>query len=181
MGRCFRRGSSMLIPKRPRREQVVATATNDADELRLKMAQIRRELHADVREVVANAEAVTDWRRYIRMYPWTALGVSAAVGYLIVPRRHKVVPVPVVIPSDAGAVREVIEKEKEEVKGPIRKGLLASALGFVAPVAMRAVQGYAVQYLENWIAQQQAMAGGPSPAQPDGQGGTGRPQQKTTF
>ncbi|WP_406697304.1 hypothetical protein V5E97_00530 [Singulisphaera sp. Ch08] len=161
----------------------MATATNDADVIRHKMAQIRHELHADVRDVVANAEAVADWRRYIGMYPWAALGVSVAVGYLIVPKRHKVVAVPVAISSDSAEVREVIAKEKgkEEVKDPVRKGLVASALGFVAPVAIRAVQGYALQYLENWIVQQHATAGGAAPAPPNPSGMTGRPQEKPTF
>lgn len=158
----------------------MATATNNADELRIQMAQIRRDLHADVRDVVANAEAVADWRRYIRMYPWTALGVSVAAGYLVVPRRRQVVPVPVAIAPDAAEVREVLEQAKEEAKEPARKGLLASAFGFVAPVAMRAAQGYAAQYLETWIAQQQA-AGRATPTPPERSGSPGRPQEKTTF
>jgi hypothetical protein len=166
----------------------VATATNEADEIRLKMARIRRELHEDVREVVASAEAVTDWRRYIRMYPWAALGVPFAVGYLIVPRKHRPVPIPIVVPAGAAEVREAIDREKErekdKAKEPQRKGLVGMALGFLAPIALRAAQGYAVQYLEAWIAQQQqASATGPRPVsgQPDPSGFTGRPQARPPF
>ena len=36
----------------------MATATNEIEEIRRQMAQIRRELHEDVQEVVAGAEAV---------------------------------------------------------------------------------------------------------------------------
>lgn len=160
----------------------MATATNDADEIRMKMAQIRHDLHADVREVVANAEAVTDWRRYIRMYPLTALGVTAAVGFLIVPRRHKVVvSVPVVQPPDMAEVREAIVAAKDEVKEPVRKGLIATALGLAAPVAIRAVQGYAVQYLEHWIAEQSQPPERPTSVPPDHAGRPGRPPEKTMF
>jgi len=162
----------------------VAIATNEADEIRLRMARIRRELHEDVREVVASAEAVTDWRRYIRMYPWAALGVTFAMGYLIVPRKHKPVPIPIVVPAGAAEVREAIELEKEKDKEPQRKGLIGMALGFLAPIALRAAQGYAVQYMEAWIAQQQqASATGPRPVPgpPDPSGFTGRPQATPPF
>ncbi|MHC5544836.1 hypothetical protein ACYOEI_41915, partial [Singulisphaera rosea] len=69
----------------------MATVTNDADEILRQMALIRRDLHEDVRGVVASAEAVTDWHRHIRNHPWLALGAATAVGYFVVPRRHKVV------------------------------------------------------------------------------------------
>jgi|GEM_PF-1315350 len=152
------------------REKVVATATPNADDIRLRMAQIRRELHSDVRGVVANAEAVTDWRRYIRMYPWAALGTSVALGYFLVPRRHA--PVESIPSNAASELTQVVEtlKETEPVaSAPARKGLLAAAFGFLSPIALRAAQGYASQYLENWIAQQQegfGPASEPSSAQP---------------
>ena len=60
----------------------MASVSNEVDEIRRQMAQIRRELHEDVQGVVAGAEAVADWRRYIRLYPWAAVGaaVGSAVG-----------------------------------------------------------------------------------------------------
>lgn len=129
----------------------MATATNDADELRRQMALIRRDLHEDVRGVVASAEAVTDWQRYIRSYPWVALGGAAAVGYLIVPRRHKAVATK----EDVAKVRAVVEQAKDTAEKAPRKGLLAAGFAMLAPVAVRAAQGYAVRYLENWITQLQ--------------------------
>jgi hypothetical protein len=134
----------------------VATATNEAEAIQRRMAEIRRELHENVREVVASAEAVTDWRRYIRMYPWVALVAAAAVGYVLVPRRRKAVPVTLATESDVAKVRETAGEAAETVKKERKKGLLAAGLGLLAPVAARAIQGYAVSYLENWIAQLQA-------------------------
>jgi len=160
-------------------------APADSNEIQRRMAQIRRDLHEDVRGVVASAEAVTDWRRYIRNYPWTAMGVALAAGYLVVPRRHRSVPHDLATHADVARVREVVEgtrdkaegtREKEKEASKERKGLLAMAMALLGPVALRAAQGYAVSYLENWIVQQQAMAAGPPPqGQARAPGGTGRP------
>ncbi|WP_435008153.1 hypothetical protein P12x_005428 [Tundrisphaera lichenicola] len=120
------------------------------------MAQIRRELHEDVRGVVEGAEAATDWRRYVRNYPMASIGLALAVGYLVVPRRRQTVRQITAAPF--GESRElaepvrVIEREAEK-KG---KGLLGTAIGFFAPMALRAAQGYALQYAEQWLAQHMA-------------------------
>jgi len=172
----------------------VATVSNDIDEIRRQMAQIRRELHEDVQEVVAGAEAVTDWRRYVRMYPWAAVATMVAVGYLIVPRRRRSVPRDIARQSDVAEVREVIERarEPEPEEKKRRKSLIGAAFGMLVPLAWRAAQNYAMGYLEQWIAQQQqqymATAGPPPgatqssvrPGQGQGQGprpgsGTSRP------
>jgi len=158
-----------------------ATAPNDAEEILRRMAQIRRELHQDVREVVASAEAVTDWHRYIRMYPWAAVGVAFAVGFVIVPRRHKSVPRDLATQADVARVREVVEdvKDKAKDKKVRRGGILGALVAFAGPIAMRAAQGYAVQYLEHWIAQQQQlqqmMGASLGMGQPQAPGGPGRP------
>jgi len=127
------------------------------------MAQIRRDLHADVQGVVQGAEAATDWKRFIRGYPWASMGVALAVGYLIVPRRQKAptlqLAAPVEVPR-AAAVEIPRQAEPEKKKG---KGLLGAAFGMLAPVAFRAAQGYALQFAEQWMAQRlaQQMEGHP--------------------
>jgi hypothetical protein len=158
----------------------VATAPNlnDIDEIRRRMAQIRRDLHQDVKEVVAGAEAVTDWRRYIRSHPWVAVGIAAGIGYLIVPKRRPRVPRDVARQSDVAEVREVLTQARErgEEAEKRRKSLLGAAFGMVAPLAWRVVQNYAVGYLEHWIAQQQQQymaTAGPPPVSPSTSGGPG--------
>src|SRR5438270_6788130 len=134
----------------------VATATNDIDEIRRQMAQIRRELHEDVQEVVAGAGAVFDWRRYIRSYPWAAVGVAVAVGYLIVPKRRRSVPRDVARQADVAEVREVLKQVQDAApQEKTRKSLVAVGFGLLAPLAWRFAQNYAMGYLEHWIAQQQ--------------------------
>ncbi len=148
----------------------MATATNEVDEILRRMAQIRREMHEDVVEVVQGAEAVTDWRRYVRMYPWAAVGAAAAVGFLIVPKRRRSVPADVARQADLAAVREALQRAPEERaetgEKKRRKSLVAAGLGMLAPLVWRAAQNYAMAYLEQWILQQQQKymaATGPTP------------------
>jgi len=158
----------------------VATASNDIDAIRRQMAQIRRELHEDVQEVVAGAEAVTDWRRYVRSYPWPAVGVAFAVGYLVVPKRRRSVPRDIARQADVAGVREELRQARaivpeEKKRG---KGFIAAGFGLLAPMAWRLAQNYAMGYLEQWIAQQQQQymtATGPPPAAPGRPGAAGWP------
>jgi hypothetical protein len=165
----------------------------DITEIQRRMAQIRRELHEDVRGAVEGAQSLTDWRSQVRNHPWLALGAAAALGYLIVPRRRPD-PVPAIVtvapPAAAAAVAASPAAPRKR-----RWGLLGSAMGLLAPIAVRAAQNYAIQYLEQWVTSQPPGQGaalfgsgpfpgathagggpgpGPRPAGPSGM--TGRPR-----
>jgi len=164
----------------------VSTALKETDEIRRRMAQIRHELHQDVQEVVSGAEAVTDWRRYIRLYPWAAVGTAVVLGYVIVPKRRRSVPRDLARQSDLVEVNELLKKAQEsKPEGNKGRSLVGAAFGMLLPLAWRVTQNYAMGYLEQWIAQQQqqfmADAGpkpGPAPAPAPGQGpGPGRPNR----
>ncbi len=158
----------------------MANTSNEGEEIQRQMAQIRRELHQDIRGVVEKAEAVADWRRYVGMYPWAALASAFVLGYLVVPSRARATTS---VASQAGAaaqveaLRERIETQEKQ-KERTKRGLIATAWAALAPVAIRLAQGYAVQYAENWIAQQQAAAMGPVP-QPRPTGASGAPTGKS--
>jgi hypothetical protein len=62
-----------------------------ADEIRAEMQYIRRDLWANVKGMVANASQMFDWKNYVRSFPWASVGVAAALGYLLVPRRPRIV------------------------------------------------------------------------------------------
>jgi hypothetical protein len=147
----------------------LSTALSDSDEIRRKMAQIRRDLHADVREVVAGAGAVTDWRRYVRSYPLATVAVVAAAGYLVVPRKSRSLPHDAARQSDVAEVRDELRQAREatpEIKEKTRQSLVGAAVAMAAPLAWRFAKNYALAYLEQWIAerQQQAIAHpGPRP------------------
>jgi hypothetical protein len=162
-------------------ERNVATATNEIDDIRRKMAMIRRELHEDVRNVVETAEAVSDWRHYIRTYPWASIGLAVAVGYMLVPKRRKTVKPDEVARAVVAEIPQVtVQAAAPEPPRKASGGLIKAGLGLLAPIAMRAAQNYATHFLANWVAQQQqghmdAMmaAAGMSP----GSEGTGGPNQ----
>ncbi|MEJ7639356.1 MAG: hypothetical protein WKF75_15610, partial [Singulisphaera sp.] len=157
------------------REQTLATASNDIDSIRQQMAQIRHELHQDVRSVVENAEAATDWRRYFRMYPWPILAVTFVVGYLIVPQRRRKSAGDLVTRADIAQVREAVKEIQEPAKKSPSKGVLGAVFGMLVPVVTRAAQGYAMQYFETWLAQQQNLLAGMGASPPPTPGGPGRP------
>jgi hypothetical protein len=133
----------------------VSTASPEIDEIRRQMAQIRRDLHKDVQNVVEGAEAVTDWRRFVRNYPWACMGAALAIGFMIVPRKQRPTTALQVAPAEIARVATIepsapLETEK---KG---KGLLGTVFGFVVPIALRAAQGYALQFAEQWMSQKVA-------------------------
>jgi hypothetical protein len=173
------------------RTVATATASNDVDEIRRRMAQIRRDLHIDMQGVVAGAEAATDWRYYVRLYPWAALGVACAAGYLVVPKRRRSVT-----KVAAKAAEEAVARVQDQVKRPLinvpriettataekrKSGIVGALLGMAVPVAVRAAQSYAAHFVENWIAQQGMMGvapgQGPSPS-PGPDPGPGRPDAR---
>ena len=118
------------------------------------MAQIRRDLHADVQGVVQGAEAATDWRRYIRDYPWASLGAALVVGYMVVPRKQQATTIHLAPTEPVRTIAaEAPPPVEEKKKG---KSLLGMAFGMLAPVALRAAQGYALQFAEQWMARKVA-------------------------
>lgn len=166
--------------------------TADMNDIQRRMAQIRRELHEEVREAVKGAQSLTDWRNQVRNHPWLALGAAAAVGYMIVPKRRRpesptivtVNPVAAGMGGDSSAQAPPSSRPRKD-----RLGILGSAFSLISPIAVRAAQNYAIQYLEQWLAAQQSGTGpapgpgsGPSHAdepRPAGSGGGARPSFPT--
>ena len=122
--------------------------TTEVDEIRRKMAEIRMDMHREISGVRAGTEAATSWTYYVKHYPWASLALAFALGYLIVPRRRE--ELKVIVPNG-----EAVEPKAERRR---KKGLIALALGFLGPIAVRAAQGYAVNYLDTLMAQN-TMAG----------------------
>jgi hypothetical protein len=163
----------------------VATARDDVDEIRRAMAQIRRELHEDMQGVVAGAEAASDWRYYVRRYPWVALGAAAALGFLVVPKRKRSAAevaekaATEAVHQTAGRLSGLLRRTRHEAakvaegakdvaegrepesveKKKAKSGLMGMLFGMITPIAMRAAQNYAMHFVENWITQQQQAAG----------------------
>src|SRR4249920_1505119 len=60
-----------------------------AQEIQREMQHVRANLGTDVRNLAQQARDSTDWRHYVRSYPWVCLGAVAAAGYLLVPYKKR--------------------------------------------------------------------------------------------
>ena len=159
----------------------MAATSNEIEEIQQKMAQIRRELHQDISEVVAGAEAATDWRRYVRAYPWAALALATAAGYFVVPRNGRTARPGVLDASDRETIRAIVEEARKaaadgngKAKAPVKKSLIGAGIAMLMPMAWRLAQDYAMAYLEQWLIQQQQQWRAQTGPRPDVAGGPGR-------
>ena len=57
------------------------------EEIRERMAVIRVRIDENSDEVVARVNALSDWRSYVRRYPWASVAAAATLGYVLVPSR----------------------------------------------------------------------------------------------
>ena len=60
-----------------------------ADEIQEQMATTRRQIHERSDEVATSTKELTDWRFYVKRYPWVSVTAAAVIGYAIVPGRTK--------------------------------------------------------------------------------------------
>ena len=136
--------------KRNRGEKTVVTGSSEIDEIYHRMAVIRRDPHTNVRESVAGAEAVMDWGMYTWTYPWIAVGVAAAVGYLIYTSSHQTATARTASLAGGFDGDEPVAgvRAKGQERWRIGRNLLLAAGGIVFPVAVRAGQNYMLHWLE---------------------------------
>lgn len=121
------------------------------DQIRLRMQNLRTDLHRDVREVVISTREMTDWKTYVRRYPWVCIGLAAGIGYLVVPSKvHK----EYVQPTD----KQVMKLAKEdrlhintEPIGRPKASIVTTALTFLVSAAVRSAVAYAGQQLGKTI------------------------------
>lgn len=113
-------------------------------DLRLQMAQIRAAGRENAENIVDSARRSTDWRYYVKQYPWATIGAAVAVGYLLIPR---------------GAPRLIIDRKSAEefmrhgVAGAEKSEL--SKMQWIAslalPFILRTVASGAWQFLEKSV------------------------------
>lgn len=119
------------------------------------MAQIRHELHEDVQGVVRGAEAATDWRKLVKNFPFATIGGAFLIGYLVIPHRKSSAKEWQSPPAGYEAPQQY---HPQPVAAPAKKkrSWLKAGLGLVTPFALKAAQGYAMQYFEQFLAQKMA-------------------------
>ena len=114
--------------------------TREAKAIRQEMARIRRHLNEDVEGIVDSARVMSDWRYYVRRYPWLCLGAAAALGYLIVPSRLEV------IRPDAESLAKLAKENrllvKPEPEFHRRGGWPGALFNLLAAAATRGAMAY---------------------------------------
>jgi ElaB/YqjD/DUF883 family membrane-anchored ribosome-binding protein len=125
----------------------------EINEIQRRMAQIRREMHADVQGAVRGAQSLTDWRSLVGSHPWAALGVAAGVGYLVVPhRRPESHADAVYLASTLAAANQAVPAGRSSGSRTAKSSKFGAISRLLTPVLIRAAQNYALNHLEQWLA-----------------------------
>jgi hypothetical protein len=109
------------------------------------MAELRNELACDVQDVSRSAKAMTSPSFYIRKFPWATMAVAAGIGFMLIPKKKKV------IQPDMEALAELVRKNQVNINASkaadesqgIMKTLAVMGLSWAA----RAGTNYLVQQL----------------------------------
>jgi hypothetical protein len=121
--------------------------TSEVEQVRRQMARIRCELDENVEQVVESARQMTDWRYYVRAYPWASVGVAFLAGYFVVPRRVEIVR------PDADEIYKLAKKNRIVVQDKTNayqkadRGMGGAILHFVGNLATRTLLAYVGQEL----------------------------------
>lgn len=121
------------------------TTDSPAAEIQQEMLRVRRRLDCDVQETVAGAQQLTDWKYYLKNYPWHVCGAAAAIGYLAVSRPTRIVS------PDAESLERLAKRNRlvvQQQPQPERSTSLAQSAGrLVGHMVLRAAVAWAGQQL----------------------------------
>jgi hypothetical protein len=119
-----------------------------AEKICKRMAELRRELVHDMRDVSRSAKAMASPSFYIRKFPWATLAVAAGVGYMLIPKKKQVVQ------PDMAALAELLRKNH----APINVSQAAEeSPGMVKTLAMMGLT-WAAKAGMNYVIQQATTA-----------------------
>ena len=122
------------------------TPEDRAREVCQRMASLRRELDTGVQQVAESARAMTDWTFYVRRFPWVAVGLAAAAGFLLVPRKKTTVAA---TPEQLAALaksKEFAAAATNQLKPP--QSMFAGLAATLAAIAARAALNYVTEQLQ---------------------------------
>lgn len=111
---------------------------DNPDEIRDRMAELRRGLRNDAVQIAKTAQQATDWKFYVKKFPLVCAGVALVVGYALVPAKRKGGPL---LATDeqlermakAGRLKIVAETPETDKPSLMRKAMFA-----VGGLALRA-------------------------------------------
>lgn len=126
--------------------------TPDPEELRNQMARIRAGARWKAVQIKRETKQLTDWKYYVKSYPWLIAGGALLLGYLLVPQRQPklIAQLPVGKPSP-GPSDETVETVK-------KTGLVAGATALIWSVLYKAGTTYATRRLAQLLTDNTAYA-----------------------
>jgi hypothetical protein len=117
----------------------------EAREVVERMSALRRELVHDVEEVAESAKAMTAWTFYVRRFPWAAVGVSAAAGFLLVPRKKSTVTPTAEQFAALVNNKQFVAAATDQLKAP--QSMLKGFAATLAAMAGRAALAYVTEQI----------------------------------
>lgn len=115
------------------------------DEIVSRMSAIRTSLDGEVGGIVLNARRLTDWKYYVRSYPWVTTLATAAIGFMAVPQKAQ--PAEITIPPVNLAGKS---QGETKVTAPVAAAATGGIFGTLASLA----SSYALKLAMNYASQQ---------------------------
>jgi len=140
---------------------------SEVEQVRRQMARIRCELDENVEDVVVSAKQMTDWRFYVKAYPWATVALAFVAGYFVVPRRVEIVRPDADEIAKLAKKNRIVVQDKTSAVQKADRGVGGAILNFVANMAMRTIMAYVGQQVGK-IAGIQAAEPSPPGPQPTG-------------
>ena len=101
------------------------------DEIRKRMKAERDALSDDLDSLKTQARIKSDWRHYVRRYPWLFVGAGVAIGYLIVPAAT--------LGAASEAASMALRSRRPDRGSKSGKSVLGTVIGAAAPLLTRLV------------------------------------------
>ena len=109
-----------------------------AESVRARMQQLRREIDGDMEDMAASARSMVDWKHYVKTYPWVCLGAAVALGFLIVPKRSRVIRPDLATLTEPARTGHLVGKPAPAAT----HGLIDALLATVANIAVQKASAY---------------------------------------
>ena len=125
--------------------------SRNPDQICSDMKLLRREIAEDMDDVAESTRELTDWKVYVKRYPWVCIGAAALVGFVAVPKRVEIQS------PDVATLQKLAKKNQlvvnQDAKAQAKTGLSGTVLTLLANAAIRGAIAYAGQNLGSFLQQ----------------------------